>query len=86
MRRIGIICWVLLGFMPVAHAYILPSDALLLLWAEARRGAPLKDVTLTMESDLAGRDHPVDERYFIKRPERARLVQQDDIQKCCHRP
>ena len=80
MRRIGIICWVLLGFVPVAHAYILPCDALLLQWAEARRAAPLKDVTLTMDADLAGRDHPVDERYYIKKPERARLVQQDDTQ------
>ena len=70
----------LLGFTPVAHAYILPSDALLLLWAEARRIAPLKDVTLTIDADLAGRDHPVDERYYIKKPERARLMQQDDTQ------
>lgn len=58
-------------------AYVLGAEFLMRLLADARRDAP-RAYTLTLNTELAGRDHPVEERLFVKRPERMRLVQMDD--------
>ena len=69
----------LLGFAGPAQAYVMPADFLMRLLAEARRESGQKDITLTLNADLADHDHQVDERIYLKRPERFRLVQQDDV-------
>lgn len=58
-------------------AYVLGAEFLMRLLADARRDSP-KAYTLTLNTELAGRDHPVEERLYVKRPERMRLVQMDD--------
>jgi hypothetical protein len=68
----------LVGVVGPAHAYVMPAEFLVRLLAEARREGGQKDVTLTLNADLADHDHQVDERIYLKRPERFRLVQQDD--------
>ena len=57
-----------------AHAYVLPADFLCRLLADSRRQS-LRDVTLVLRAELADHDGPVDERLYLKRPERLRLVQ-----------
>ncbi len=76
---IGVLCHS--GAAPRAWAYVLPADALCKFAVEARRPASVRDVTLQLNADLVGRDHQLDERLFLKRPERQRLVQQDDVVK-----
>lgn len=60
-----------------AGAYVLGAEFLMRLLADARRDVP-KAYTLTLNTEVAGRDHPVEERLYVKRPERMRLVQMDD--------
>ena len=61
-----------------ARAYILPAESLARLVAESRHNAGIKDASLQLTSDMAGHDHLIDERLYLKRPERSRLIQQDD--------
>ena len=61
-----------------AHAYLLPAESLARLLAEVRHGVAVRDVTLQLNADLLDHDHQVDERLYLKRPERARLVSLDD--------
>ncbi|RYF05862.1 MAG: hypothetical protein EOO40_09895 [Deltaproteobacteria bacterium] len=47
------------------------------LLADARRDAP-KAVSLVLNTELTGHDHPIEERLLFKRPERMRLASIDD--------
>jgi hypothetical protein len=58
----------------VAQAYVLPADYLMKLLAEKRRDAKVKD--LSAQLDTAVGDESFEERLYLKRPERLRLVQQ----------
>lgn len=61
-----------------AHAYVLAPEFLLRVLAEARREHGARDVSLQLNAEVAGHEHPLDEHLYMKRPERYRLVQQDD--------
>lgn len=58
-------------------AYVMDSNVLMRFLVEARRQTP-KAVSLIVNEDITGRDHPVEARLFFKRPERMRLIEQDD--------
>ncbi len=61
-----------------ALAYVLPADSMLRLLSERRRELKITDVSLQLTAELASEDAPVDERLFLKYPERLRLVRQQD--------
>ena len=61
-----------------AQAFILAPEQLLRLMVEARLATKQRDMSLQLTTYLAGRDQPVEERLYLKRPERSRLVQQDE--------
>lgn len=61
-----------------AFAYVLPSDFLLRMLADKRKGVTMKDATLNLTAELDGNDAPIDERLYLKTPERSRLVQNTD--------
>lgn len=58
-----------------AQAYVLPADYLCRLMAEARKPS-LRDATLVLDATLADREGSVEERIYLKRPERMRLWRQ----------
>ena len=60
------------------HAYVLSADYLVHLLAEGRKDHAPRDVTLVLNDDLDGHDHPLDARLYLKRPERSRLVEPDE--------
>lgn len=61
---------------PVAHAYIVSAEFILNQLAERRAALELKDLTVQLVSDTDGVDAPVDERIYLKRPERLRHVRE----------
>ena len=61
-----------------AQAYILAPEQLLRLMVEARLATKQRDISLTLTADRLGRDAPVEERLYLKRPERSRLLQQEE--------
>lgn len=77
LRLVGwLVAWIALSVQATpAMAYVLPADYLCRLMAEARRPS-LKDATLVLEAILADREGSVDERIYLKRPERMRLWRQ----------
>ena len=68
-----------LGGSSTLRAYVLPADALCRMYADVRRSNGVRDVTLQLNADLLGHDHQVDERLYMRKAERGRLVQQDDV-------
>lgn len=78
MRKLAWMGLLVLGFAPPVRAYVLPAEALCRMLAETRRQYLPRDITLQLNTDLVDHDHQVDERLYLKRPERARLEQQDD--------
>lgn len=78
--RIRFLVGVLLACLvaPSAQAYVMTAEFLVRLLAEARRDLGARDFSLTLTADLAKNDHQIDERLYLKRPERSRLVLQDD--------
>lgn len=75
--RAATLCILLLSVCRPAGAYILGADFLMRLLADARRDAP-KAVSLVLNTELTGHDHPIEERLLFKRPERMRLASMDD--------
>ncbi len=61
-----------------AQAYVLPADFILRMLADKRRSLAVKDLTLTMSTEVAGFDAPLDQRLYLKMPERLREVRQED--------
>ncbi len=79
MRRLPmLVVLAALGWTTLAHAYVLPASYLLRLLAEKRRSLSLKDLSLQLSAELAGVDAPVDERIYLKTPERLRYLWQED--------
>lgn len=78
--RVRFLVGVLLACLvaPSAQAYVMTAEFLARLLAEARRDNGTRDASLTLTADLAKNDHQIDERLYFKRPERSRLVLQDD--------
>ncbi len=56
-----------------AHAYLLPASFLIRQMAERRAKGEVKDCVVQLTAELEGRDEPVDERIYVKNPERMRL-------------
>ncbi|MEZ4270663.1 MAG: hypothetical protein R3C68_04285 [Myxococcota bacterium] len=61
-----------------ASAYVLPASYLLRVLAEKRRSQKMKDLTVHFITEKSGVDHPVDERLYLKKPERLRLIEEGE--------
>ena len=59
-----------------ARAYVPPADFLVRLLADKRRELGVKDLSAQLVSDVEGVEGQVDERFYLKWPERVRLVAQ----------
>jgi hypothetical protein len=71
----------LLGTLVVADtaaAYILPSDFVLRMVVEKRRKLGIVDMTVQLVTETDKKGAPIDERIYIKDPERMRRVRQDE--------
>ena len=71
----------LLGAMLVADtatAYILPSDTILRMVVEKRRKLGIVDMTVQLTTETDGKSAPLEERIYIKDPERMRRVRQEE--------
>lgn len=70
-------CLLALALLPMvpkpAKAYILPADFLCRLVADSHKNS-LKDATLIMSLEVPEGSAPQEERLYLKRPERMRLV------------
>jgi hypothetical protein len=76
----SLLCGLLtLVWAPAAQAYVPPADALCRMLAEVRRAPQVRDVSLQLTADVQGHDSPVEKRLYFKKPERMRVVQQDDV-------
>lgn len=64
---------VVIALATPAHAYLLPANFLIRQMAERRAKAEVKDCVVQLTADMDGRDEPVDERIYVKNPERLRL-------------
>lgn len=56
-----------------AGAYLLPANFLIRQMAERRAKAEVRDCVVQLSADVDGRDDQVDERIYVKNPERLRL-------------
>ncbi len=79
MKRRFTFCLVLLTAMAVstdAWSYLPPSIQLLENMSARRAKLRLEDLTAQLTADIEGIDSPVEERIYLKAPERLRLVQE----------
>ncbi len=56
-----------------ANAYLLPASFLIRQMAERRAKAEVRDCVVQLTAEVDGRDDQVDERIYVKNPERLRL-------------
>jgi outer membrane lipoprotein-sorting protein len=56
-----------------AHAYLLPASFLIKQMAERRAKADVRDCIVQLSAEIDGQDQPLDERIYMKNPERFRL-------------
>jgi outer membrane lipoprotein-sorting protein len=61
-----------------AHAYLLPTEFLIAQMAERRSKMEVRDITVMLTAEIDGEDQPVEERIYLKDPERMRLERQKD--------
>lgn len=76
LHRLSVILVAMLVLSSVAstaQAYLLPADYLLQQMIERRRRTELKDLTVQLTAEIAGNDATVEERIYLKTPERLRV-------------
>lgn len=56
-----------------ARAYLLPASFLIRQMAERRSKADVRDCVVLLSAEMDGREQPVEERIYVKNPERFRL-------------
>jgi hypothetical protein len=78
MRRVLPIAAVLAGLLAgdIARAYVLPTEFIMRLLAEKRRRLDVSDLSVQLITEVVRHDAPVDERIYLKNPERLRRVRQ----------
>jgi len=65
----------------VAEAYILPAHFIVRTLAEKQRQLQIKDWSLVLSTEYPESNEVIEERLYLKRPERVRLVQTTDEQR-----
>jgi outer membrane lipoprotein-sorting protein len=81
LRARMILALVILGALFVADtaaAYILPSDFILRMVVEKRRKLGIVDMTVQLTTETDKKGAPIEERIYIKDPERMRRVRQEE--------
>jgi hypothetical protein len=78
LASLTLLCALVVGIADAALAYVLPADFLMRMLADKRRALGAKDLSVTLTTDVAGFDAPIDERIYLKTPERLRDVRQED--------
>jgi hypothetical protein len=81
MARFVALVLTLLLIADTTHAYILPADYVIRILAIKRRAIKVRDMSLQLTAELAGHPEPVEERLYLKWPERLRLLQQNDTER-----
>ncbi len=76
-RPLGLALFVALSTTDVA-AHILPADFILRMLVEKRRRLDFQDLTVELTTEIEGHDSPVEERVYLKPPERMRRVRQGE--------
>jgi hypothetical protein len=61
-----------------ARAYLLPTDFIVRMLIEKRERVTGADLSLQLTTEVAGIDSPVEERIYVKMPERLRRVRQTE--------
>lgn len=72
LALIAAVCFI----APAAHAYIVSAEFIVNQLADRRGALELKDLTVQLVADTEGVDGPVEERIYLKRPERLRYVRE----------
>jgi hypothetical protein len=81
LRARALTLFALLGatlFSDAAAAYVLPSDFVLRMVVEKRRKLGIVDMTIQLTTETDKKGPPIEERVYIKDPERSRRVRQDE--------
>ncbi len=65
----------------VAEAYILPAHFIVRTLAEKQRQLRIKDWSLVLSTEYPESNEVIEERLYLKRPERVRLIQTTDEQR-----
>jgi hypothetical protein len=78
MPRARLIALVALGCLAseTAEAYILPAHYILKLMADKRRRMAIRDLSIQLTTEIDDLDEPVEERLYMKNPERLRRIRQ----------
>lgn len=76
MPRARLIALVALGCLAseTAEAYILPANFILKLMVEKRRRMGIRDLSIHLTTEVDGEDSPVEDRIYLKDPERLRRI------------
>ena len=67
------------GWATVAQGYLLPADYIVRILVEKRHQLGVHDISVHLATELDDQPHLIDERLYLKQPERLRLVQQNDV-------
>lgn len=62
-----------LGFAATADAYLLPTGFLMRQMADRRIKSEVRDCVVQLTAEIDGKNDPVEERIYVKTPERMRL-------------
>ncbi|MEE8408623.1 MAG: hypothetical protein V3T05_03365 [Myxococcota bacterium] len=66
------------GFAETAYAYVLPADFIMRMLADKRRRMGIRDLSVQLTTDIDGEDDPVEDRIYMKAPERLRHIRQTE--------
>ncbi len=68
----------LTSFVRPARAYILPTHFVIRMLMDQRQKANIDDLSVQMTTEFVGGDGPVEERIYLKSPQRMRRVEEAD--------